>query len=74
MFREDPGDVIVDDDHFVNFAVPLLCEHADGGGAAADAHAFFLNAVDDGRTVGLHDDSRAVFNLQLHGFAVAQIQ
>ena len=42
MLGQDAGDVIVDDDHFIDMRLPLLGEHADRRRAAADPHARFL--------------------------------
>jgi hypothetical protein len=58
VFGQHAGDVVVDDDHLIDMAQPLLREDADRGGAAADAHALLALAVDDGRMAGLHDDAR----------------
>src|SRR5690349_19636904 len=45
VLAQDTGDVVVDHHHLVGMAVPLAREDADGGRAAADAHAPLLDAV-----------------------------
>ena len=47
VLGQHAGDVVVDDDHLVDMAHPLRREDADGGRAAADAHALLGDAVDD---------------------------
>ena len=49
MFGEDAGDMIIDDDDFIDMRLPLLGEHADRRRTAADPHAGFLNTVDHRR-------------------------
>ncbi len=70
VLGQHAGDVIVDDDHLVDVALPLRREDADRRRAAADAHALFRRAVDDRRLVGLHDDRRAAVDLQLDRLAL----
>ncbi len=74
VFREDAGDVIVDDDDVVYFAKPLLGEHPDRSRAAADAHALFANVVDDGWLAGLHNHGRTLVHGELDRFSIAQVQ
>ena len=74
VFGEDAGDVVVDHDHLVGVAEPLAGENADGGGAAADAHAMFPGAIDDGGGAGLDDDGGAVIDGDFHRGAVGQRQ
>ncbi len=74
MFGDDAGDVIVDHHHLVDQAAPLRGEHADGGRAAADAHAVLLLAVDDRRFAGLDDDGGAAIDGEFDRLAVAQIE
>ena len=66
--------MIVDDHNLVDVFEPLFGEHADGGRAAAHAHALFQRAVDNRRLGGLDDDGDAVVDGQFPGFAVAQRQ
>ena len=47
VLGQHAGDVVVDHDHLVDLAVPLLGEDADRGRAAADPHALLGLAVDD---------------------------
>ena len=72
MLGEHAGDVVIDDDHLVDLAVPLLGEHADRGRAAADPHALFRDAVDDRRLAGLHDDRGAAVDREFDRLAVAE--
>ena len=53
VLGQHAGDVVVDDHHLVGMAEQLLGEDADGGRAAAHAHALLLDAVDDRRPAGL---------------------
>src|SRR5690606_32340709 len=46
--------------------------NADGGRAAAHAHAFFFDAVDDGRLARLHHQLRATIDAELYRLLVAQ--
>ncbi len=39
VLGQHAGDVVIDHDHLIHLAVPLLREDADGGAAAADPHA-----------------------------------
>ena len=64
--------MVVDDDDLVGFASELLREDADGGRAAADAHAPLLHAVHDGCLAGLHDDLRAPVDAELRRLLVAE--
>jgi hypothetical protein len=68
------SDVVVDHHDVVDFTEPLLGEHADGGGPAADAHAFFAYFIDNWRLIGLHDDGRSAIDREFGGFPVAQIE
>ncbi len=74
MLGQDTGDVIVDDNHFIDLVAPLLGEHADRRRAAADPHALLELAIDDRRLAGLHDQARAAVNDKLDTFAVAKIE
>ena len=74
MLGQDAGDVVVDDDHFVDLVAPLLGEHADRRRAAADPHALLELAVDDRRLAGLHDHARAAVDDELDRLAVAEIE
>ncbi len=74
MLGEHAGDVVIDHDHLVDLAEPLLGEHADRRRAAADAHALFHRAVDDGRAARLHDDAGAAIDRHLDRLAVAEIE
>src|SRR5579862_970852 len=74
MFGENAGDVVVDDNHVVDFAEPLLGKHADGGRAATNAHALFADSIDDRRLAGLHDDGGAFVDREFDGLAVAEIE
>ena len=73
MLREHAGDVVVHHHDFVDLAMPLLGEHADGRRAAADPHALFGHAVDDRRIPGLHHHGGAAVDRQFDRLAVAQI-
>ena len=72
MFGQHASDVVVHHHHLVGLAEQLLGEDADGGGAATDAHAFFLDTVDDGRSTGLYQDLGAALNRERHRLLVAQ--
>ena len=74
MLAKYAGDMVVDDDHLVGMAVPLLGEHADGGRAAADPHAFFHHIVDPRRLARLQQHLRAALDLQFGRLLVAQRQ
>ena len=74
MFAHDAGNMIVDHDHLVGMAEPLLGKHAHGSGAAADAHARLLLAIDNWRLTGLHHKGRAVIDSKLHRLAIAHGQ
>ena len=74
VLAQHAGDVVVDHDHLVDMALPLRREHADGGRAAAHAHALLARAVDHRRPVGLHHHGRAVVDRKLDGLAVAERQ
>src|SRR5271155_3146905 len=74
MLRKNSGDVVIDHDYLVDFAVPLLGEHADGGRAAADAHPLFSSAVDCGRLARLDNHDCAFIDCEFHRLAVAQVQ
>ena len=65
VLGQHAGDVVVDDDHLVDMAVPLLGEDADRRRAAADAHALLAHAVDDRRLARPHDDRRAAVDREL---------
>ena len=71
MFRQHASDVIIDNDHFVHMWLPLFGEHPNCGGSTANAPSVFTHIVDDRRVARLHDDLRAVINLQRHRFAIA---
>ena len=64
--------MVVDHDDFVRMAVPLLGEDADRGRPAADPHALFLDAIDDGRLVCRDDQFGAAVDFELDRFLVAQ--
>ncbi len=49
MLGEHAGDVVIDHNDIIDKPQPLPREHADGGRAAADPHAAFGDAIDDGR-------------------------
>ena len=66
--------MVIDDHDFIHLAKPLLGEHSNGGRTTADAHPLFAHAIDDGRLSGLHDDRRAVIDLQFRRFSIAQIE
>ena len=72
MLGQHAGDVVVDHDHLVDMAEPLLREDADRGRAAADPHALLELAVDDRRLAGLHDHARAAVDRELDRLAVAE--
>ena len=74
MLRDHAGDVIIDNNHFVDQTAPLRGEHADGGRATAHPHAALENAVDDRRLARLNHDRAAVINRQFDGFAIAERQ
>src|ERR1700722_15357342 len=74
MLGQNTGDVVVDDNHFIDLVAPLLGEHADRRRAAADPHALLKFAIDDRRLAGLHDHARAAVNDKLDTFAVAEIE
>src|SRR5205807_2275164 len=74
MFRQNAGDVIIDYDDFIDFAVPLFREHSDGGGAAAYAHPLFLDAIDNRRLACLDNHGCAFIDGEFDGLAVAQVQ
>ena len=73
VFRENTGDVVIHDHDFIDLAVPLLGEHADGRRAAPHPHAFFGNAVHDRRIAGLHHDGGAAVDRQFHRLAIGEI-
>ncbi len=72
VLGQDAGDVVVQDDHLVDLALPLLGEDADRGRAAADPHALLGLAVDDRGLAGLDDDRAAVVDRQLDRIAAAE--
>src|SRR5258706_5217983 len=74
MLGEDAGDMVVDHNHFVDLAVPLLSEHSDGGRATANAHPLFSCAVDDGCLARLDNHGRAFIDRKFHWLAIAQVQ
>src|SRR5258707_106867 len=74
MLGENPGDVVVDYDYLVDLAVPLFSEHSDGGRTAADAHAFFLDAINYRRLASFHNHGRAFIDFKFHWLSVAQVQ
>ena len=65
--------MVVDHDDFIDLAVPLLGEHADGRRAAADPHALLGDAVDDRGIAGLHHHGGAAVDRQFDRLAVAQV-
>ena len=65
--------MVVHHDDFIDLAVPLLGEHADGRRAASHPHALFGHAVDDGRIAGLHHHGGAAVDRQFDRLAVAEI-
>jgi hypothetical protein len=71
VLGQHPGDVVVDDDHLVDVTEPLLGEDANGGRAAAHAHAHLRPAVNDGRGAGLHDHAVSAVDVHLDGLARA---
>ena len=74
MLGEDAGDVVVDHDDLVNFVEPLLGEHADRGRAAADAHAFFADAIHDRGLAGLNQDGCAAVDRKFDRLLLAKVQ
>ena len=74
MLGQNAGDVVVDYNHLIDFAKPLLGEHPDGGRAAAHPHAFFLRAINHRWLARLHDHCGAFINRKFHRLAIAQVQ
>ena len=72
VFGQYAGDVVVDDDDLVGVVLPLRPEDADGGTAAADAHAGLGDAVDDGGVAGLDRDGNAAIDGEGGGALVGQ--
>ena len=74
MLGNHAGDVIVDHDDLIDFAVPLFGEHADRSRAAADAHAFLSLTVDDRRLARLNDHAGPAVDIQLDSLSIAQVE
>ena len=74
VLGQHAGDVVVDHDHLVDMAQPLLGEDADGGRAAADPHAHLGLAIDDRRLAGRHDHGVAAVDAHFHGRPGAQVE
>ena len=66
--------MVVDDDHLVGMAEPLLREDADGRRAAADAHPLLVPAADDRRLAGLEGQLLAAVDGEVDRVAVRQAQ
>ena len=73
MFAENTGDVVIHHHDLIDFAVPLLGEHADRRRAASHPHPLLSHAVNDRRISSLHDDVGAAVDRQIDRFTVAQI-
>ena len=74
VLGQDARDVVVDHDNLVRMAIPLLGEHADGGGAAADPHALLTLVIDDGGAARLDHHLGATLHPDFHRPAAAEVE
>ena len=72
VFGEHAGDVVIDDDHLIGMAEPLAGENADGGTAAADAHAGFGRAIDHRGGAGLDAHGGTTVDGEIHRRTVGE--
>ena len=74
MLGQHAGNVIVDHDNLVDFAVPLFGEHADRRRATTDAHALLGLTVNDRRLTCFDNHAGSAIDGQFHGFSIAQVE
>ena len=71
MLAHHAGNMIIDDNHFIDMAEPLLGKHAHGGRTATNAHTRFLCAINNRRLASLHHHARAAIDAKFYRLAIA---
>ena len=66
--------MVVYNHHFIHFAKPLFCKHADGGRSTAYSHTFFLRAIHNGSLARLDDYRWPFIDGQFNWLSITKVQ
>ena len=74
MFRHYPGDMIVNNHHFIDQLLPLRGKHTNGGRSTANPHTVFSDPINNWWLTRLNQQLQPLINLHVNGITITQAQ